>query len=598
MPKNNNFDKVIPGIALVPDLDLEVFFLTEEGREIKSRLNEYEKATHSSSSSYADNAALRQARMRGYINSARDHVAKSPGFSSIKKLIYHALLKNHIFDYVFSNSEEQATLVDKPYTAELYDSYAKSQSIESIERSIVVWKQAFDADADTDAVDIRGQISSRKSLFIHDTKEKIGFLFAFSGQSEDEKNALFYDVAKELYYSNTDKARKKQILTEKLNAYLKPYKKYQPSYRLADLPHCFSHLFHHVKQLSTVQDTKAQMDRIANVHLLYGILGLREPAGWVLENIDIYNYVNIAEDVNTAKTVLFAFAKPLHSFFMEYVEITKLEKKPLDFLFRATMPILIMTCFVAFAFSLMVPFAMHAIIEIIMLIPTLYISMVAASVYVDLKNQAFENWIIYWRGSRYEHEAFKKNDRMLHGFDGNKVITQAVCDYYVACLTDCDAIISSLQGSSSDEQIAYHQAMLKRAALLKMEWYDIHDNHSLGFNNIKTLVMKRLDDDALEAYQDIYNAGNGYIKRLIEELEQHLGRCTSTENGQEPDKKQGDYHYMKRKDFHPHMRWSMFKPTQSLTHLAEKCLSQQNRIKAVEKSKPIIESSPSILTVY
>ena len=590
MPINSDFDKVIPGIALVPDVDLEVFFLKEEGRELKSILDNFKSQTELIQLSCTDSAYLRRIRINNCQTLVKNKVNACVGFDFIKKLILNAMLKQYFFQYIFVNSEDQNTLINKPYTAELYDSYAQAQPIS---RCIALWKQALLSDTEADAVRVRDQISDRESSFINDMKQKIGFLCATSSHSETQKDILFYALAGHLYYSNINKAKKKQILSKEFNTHLGRYQKYRTSYNFPDLKTCFSYLLHRVAQQTSVKKTKEQIDRIANVHLLFGILGLREPAGWMLENIDIYNYVNFADDVNTLKTVLFAFAKPLRSFFMEYVQITKFEKNPLNFLFRSTIPILIMTCFVAFAFSLMVPFAMHAVIEIIMLIPTLYISMVAASFYVDLKNKAFEALIIYWRGSRYEQDAFKKNDRILLGFSNDANIAESVCNYYVECFTDCDAIVSSLskkfeRGLLTDEQIVYYQAMLKREALLKLEWYDIHDNHYLGVDNIKTLVLKRLHQDAHEAYQDIYREGNKYIEGLIEALEQHLVRSQNTESARDQKIRQA---------FHPNMRWSMFKPEESLTHLAEKCVRQQKRIESVEKLRPSIEIEPNILNV-
>jgi len=49
MPKNPYFDKIIPGIALVPDLDLETFFATEEGRGLKLLLCKFEQKKNSHS---------------------------------------------------------------------------------------------------------------------------------------------------------------------------------------------------------------------------------------------------------------------------------------------------------------------------------------------------------------------------------------------------------------------------------------------------------------------------------------------------------------------------------------------------------------------
>ena len=597
MPNNAYIDQIIPGIALVPDLELKAFFDTEEGTNINRILTTF-KNQPTYVESYSDNAALRLLRRNTDMHQrstdiprTRAEVERQPGFSSLKKLISTAMLRKWISTCFFIDSAAQAILINKPYTAELYDSCVVAK--QPVMQCVTRWENSFNSDTETSTVNIRGQLEVQKLEFINDTKQKIGFLFYAAGYEDRQLDTLFYEIAVQLYYSNMNKSEKKNLLTHEFKKYLNHYKSHKNTSSFPDLKTSFSYLISRVMQQRGIKKTKEQIDRIANVHLMFGILGLREPAGWMLESIDIYNYVALADDVSTLKTVLFAFAKPLRSFFMEYVQIAKLEKNPLIFLFRATIPILIMTCFVAFAFSLMVPFAMHAIIEIIMLIPTLYISMVLASSYVDLKNKAFETSLIHWRGSRYEQGAFQKNDRMLLGFDNDATLAEVARGYYVRCFTDCDAILSSLskkfeRGLLTDEEIGYYEAILQREARLKMEWYDIHDNNGLGVSNIKPLFAKRLHQDAGDAYQTLDTEGHTYIEKLVEVLEHHLERCQNTENAADPEKRQA---------FCAHMKWSMFKPTESLTHLAKKCISQQKAIELMEIVQPTMKSRQNMLPV-
>jgi hypothetical protein len=591
MPKNPYFDKIIPGIALVPDLDLETFFATEEGRGLKLLLCKFEQKKNSHSY-YGDTAAIRFIqRDNANQEQIQAQIRENSGFTPLKMLIYKAMLKQLILECNFIDSEDQTILIDKPYTAALYHSYFIEKQPHAV--CINRWQRSFDADPDENSIQIRDLIQIRQIKLVDDTKQKIGFLLASSAQSEIEMNYLLYFIAINLYYYKQTKANKKALLEGEFRKYLDHHNLHQRKYAFPDLKASFSYLIDRVMQQRDIKKTKEQLDRIANVHLLFGILGLREPAGWILENIDIYNYVALADDVSTMKTVLFAFAKPLRPFFAEYVQIAKLEKNPLSFLLRATLPIIIITCFVAFAFSLMVPFAMHAIIEIIMLIPTLYASVVLASYYVDLKNQAFEQYIIHWYGSRYAHHAYTANERMIMGFSDNAMIAEKVCNYYVWCFKECDDIIGSLakkfeRGLLTEEQISYYEAMLKHEALLKMEWYDIHDNHYFGVDSIKTLVSKRLHHHAADAYKKINSEGKVYIDRLVEELEQHLVLSDNTENSPNPTLRQA---------FQLHMRWSMFKPEESLKNLAKKCVGYEKAIELVEEMQFNMNSRQSVLDI-
>ena len=590
MPNNACFDKIIPGITLVPDFELEDFLHTEDNKNIKWILTTFESRTNPFRG-YADNFALRYNQTDKNLQWARTQIEKESGLADLKKLIYKAMLEKCISKFVFINSATQRILLNKLYTAQLYHSYFIAK--QPIKQCVASWENSFNSDTQTAIVNIREKIKVRELEFINDTKQKIGFLFYAAGYSERELNALCYDIAVQLYYPNTNKSYKNKLLTNEFKKYLKRYNNHRDTNSFPDLKNSFTYLISRIIQQRDIKKTKEQIDRIANVHLLFGILGLREPAGWMLENIDIYNYVSLADDVSTLKSVLFSFARPLRSFFMEYVQIAKLEKNPLIFLFRATIPILIMTCFVAFAFSLMVPFAMHAIIEIIMLIPTLYISTVLASSYVDLKNKLFESILIYWRGSRYEQDAFQTNDRIVLGFDNDKTLATLVRDYYVDCFTHLDTILGSLSikydaGLLTHEEIDYYETMLQREAQVKMDWDDIHDNNGLGIDNIKPLVAKRLHQDAGEAYTSLCREGHSYIENFIEALEHHLERCQNTENAPDPEKRQA---------FCAHMRWSMFKPAESLTHMANKCISQQKTIQMMEIVQPIMESRQNMLPV-
>ena len=63
MPNNSDFDKIIPGISLVPDIELHDFFQTEEGNNIESILNNF-KNRHNQYTGFQDNIGLRFSRRK------------------------------------------------------------------------------------------------------------------------------------------------------------------------------------------------------------------------------------------------------------------------------------------------------------------------------------------------------------------------------------------------------------------------------------------------------------------------------------------------------------------------------------------------------
>ena len=231
MPNNAYIDQIIPGIALVPDLELKAFFDTEEGTNINRILTTF-KSQPTYVATYSDNAALRLLRRNTDMHQrstdiprTRAEVERQPGFSSLKKLISTAMLRKWISTCFFIDSAAQAILINKPYTAELYDSCVVAK--QPVMQCVTRWENSFNSDTETSTVNIRGQLEVQKLEFINDTKQKIGFLFYAAGYEDRQLDTLFYEIAVQLYYSNMNKSEKKNLLTHEFKKYLNHYKSHK-----------------------------------------------------------------------------------------------------------------------------------------------------------------------------------------------------------------------------------------------------------------------------------------------------------------------------------------------------------------------------------
>ena len=580
-------NELIPGFGLIPPHEVDAFFQNESHRELKQTLEELNGPTDTSfdmAASPAFDLGSRLAR-RAYasqnkgqwIKQHRDVLFQKPHFTPLKNLIRKAILKEIFLSSSFIECEADDYLINTAYTEAFYQShYIEGKSFDI---ALKDWREAFDSDETETGMVVKDQIFKFQTDLIHNTRDRIGFLLPAYPEFYIYKR--LFSIGITLYYSHESAANKTKVLKKEFQSYLDEHKITRGEFFLDELNASLSSLLHKTLQSMGLQKTKEQVDRIANVHLLFGILGLREPSGAILEGLDVYNYLSFSEEVSHFKTVFLAMLKPVRSFFNEYVQISRIEKDRWTCILRAIMPILIMTCFVAFFFSLLVPFAMHAIIEIMMLIPVLYVSMVLASSYVDLKNMLAEKAIIYFYGSRYEHPDYLVNDRLLAGFENNQQIAAEVRGYYVFCFTECDEIKSLLaakfqKGCLREDESQLYEAMIQREVLLKAEWFDIHDNHYLASDKIKAIFYNRLNLDAAEARKNIAHEGNVYIESLVKEMEQQLQKVETTQDSPERTAPQRL------------ARWSLFRPTPATDFLAEKCQRQQTILLNTEKTSRIV----------
>ena len=134
------------------------------------------------------------------------------------------MLRKWISTYFFIDSAAQAILIDKPYTADLYDSYVAGQPI--IE-CVTNWKNSFNSDTDPLIVHNREPTKIKDREFIYDTEEKIGILLQAAGYTDIERRNLLCTIPIQLYYSNTNKSDKKNLLTKEFEKSLTQYKKYK-----------------------------------------------------------------------------------------------------------------------------------------------------------------------------------------------------------------------------------------------------------------------------------------------------------------------------------------------------------------------------------
>ena len=553
-------NKIIPGYTLIADKDLQYFFNSENGSAFHISLQEKSNDLEQKNAQSPCFLGFFYSNNQNFIADYQDDLKAEPGFIELKKLIFLAMLQKHLEDFCFINSETHLSwLITHPSTSMFYERHL----IEGECLADCLEDLKFSLESDPY---FQTHIENNKKKFIEHIKDQIKFLFS----AQPDKG--FYSIGFELFYSDLNQAEKlvliqktfddgflkeiyeekkkkenkinnslprEQNIDERLNDILKPNALPSPNGILNSVANFFN--------------------QIADVQFYYQLFGLRSGN----EVLNFINYWRIHERLALFNQMLFALNGPLNSFFNEYLEIYRYEQNHAMFLLRAFMPIFVMTCFVAFAFSLMVPFAMHAVIEFIMLIPTLYSGMIVASCYVDLKNTVYEQYIVCRYGSKYEQPLYQTNDRLVLGFSGNQDLAENTCMFFKTIFQEYDNAINLLaQKHLSSKELVYQQQLIQRKEQLKMLWFYIHDNQAIGHDKIIDAVYRWIIQDEANLNQEIETDGKAYIASFINCLEKHLSVMDKIEK--DPEKKRETSFFIMN-------RWSLFKPDVFTQHLSQKC---------------------------
>lgn len=255
--------------------------------------------------------------------------------------------------------------------------------------------------------------------------------------------------------------------------------------------------------------TQKYVNDIANAHTVYRFLGLSSEnmvLGIGFEGVprpyanllDLYNYhqnrIAIAEGLGILQTL----SIPFRLFFSEYADIARVEENPLSICVRAFIPFFVMGVILSCAYTILLPLAAHAFLEYLLFIPTLYLSIAAAGVYIQYKNSMYTAMLEWWYGSLYMAPQFHANQRIQSAFSNDEELSTQVAKYYANSLEACDRIeqwYAERHTHLKDEEILARKINLKLKFDLYMEWYDLHDRQDLGIDRIPDIVLGRLHSD-------------------------------------------------------------------------------------------------------
>ena len=202
----------------------------------------------------------------------------------------------------------------------------------------------------------------------------------------------------------------------------------------------FQYLFGHCK--SRLEN---YTDEMLMAYRVYRFLGIASEHGTL--NVGTHFSANFFEvnamhqDRHVIKSfmeILEALYKPIRPFFLELVNIAQTESNSFMICLRMFMPFIVMAIFLAFGYPAILPFALHAYIEILLFFPSVYLSLFVASQYVEFKNYLYLKFVEVLWGSKYEASIFDPTQKLnaLLGPENASLVKQ----YYILSLENCDSL--------------------------------------------------------------------------------------------------------------------------------------------------------------
>lgn len=351
----------------------------------------------------------------------------------------------------------------------------------------------------------------------------IGFLF---------KNAQsnWQTIISDMYASDTSPQEKIQFLQKRLNqdwAYENPLWE-SISYNIET---SLNYFLHHPSEAA-----KKYVDDIANAHAFYRFFGMSsdnvvfglqyEPGSLVAAPIanllDLYNYHKNRKILAETLNIWQALRIPLNLFFDEYLEIGRFEKNSLNICLRAFIPFLVMAFFLTLGYSLVLPLATHVFLEYLLFIPSLYLSIAAASLYLHIRNETYVQIIDWWYGGYLNSPLFLANERLEMAFcnedtsENNVSLADCVAQFYTQKFEECEKVeeaFSKCKSHMNSNDLKLYQQYSRLKFELYLEWYDIHERTNVPIDKIPKIIHDRLKNEQADLIKQIRSNNNDYVSK-------------------------------------------------------------------------------------
>lgn len=223
--------------------------------------------------------------------------------------------------------------------------------------------------------------------------------------------------------------------------------------------------------------------------------------------LDMYNYARHHEQISETRSILASLLSPLIPLYNEYKDIAFYEKNLYWKSFRIIMPLVVVTVFIILVSLILAPLALPELASTAAFIPAFLTGLALANRYVTVKNELYKSLREKYYGGAFEIPEFQVNARMLHAF-GNQENANKVRTFYIEALQHCDAIEIGFiskheQGILSQEDIERRKENITKLHHLSLEWYDIHSNIDLSYQQASSIFLKQLQQTTNQEFQKL-----------------------------------------------------------------------------------------------
>lgn len=253
-----------------------------------------------------------------------------------------------------------------------------------------------------------------------------------------------------------------------------------------------SHLYKASAEATNLEDAEKLYNSLCEAYtFLHAINGCSQSGDLLSKIFDTSTYFQWRETIIESKTIMGSLLKPFKPIYLEYYSVAQSENNPLLNAFRIILPIAVTAGFVFLIFFLIAAIHIPEAAAIILLIPTVYLGLFLASQLIVFRLFLFNQFQEYFYG-RYQTPEFQINQRMVLGLGEEEA--KNIQETYVHEIKICADKLESYEKKTNlnTEELADKKNYLKKQYELQIEWYDIHSNKNIGFDQIANLASKRL----------------------------------------------------------------------------------------------------------
>ncbi len=284
--------------------------------------------------------------------------------------------------------------------------------------------------------------------------------------------------------------------------------------------------------LSQQKEAKSFFDliyKIADAHAFLQAIGFatQNESSW-LAAFDLINYFRMMNYVAETKTFFFKLIQPFMPILIEYFAINK-EQNLFWQIIRTLTPLLIVSAVIILTAALLSSFVIPEVAFLFLLIPTLYVGLLATSCYVVAKNAIYNHLHIQQFGGQFNIPEYQVNDGMIKSFDNIDNATK-VRNYYVEEIKACFEKEKEYAGLTklSDMDKNHRQINATRSRDLTLEWYDIHSNPALTTNQTLNIALNRIQLDGKSVCKKIPVLANNTSEKEINDFSHEVSHSIKT----------------------------------------------------------------------